>query len=208
MRVNADVTYNLARNEYLVVYDNTYDIYGLRLTGDLSHNFGGEFAIAGWPDTEIHPAVAACHRADQYLVAWQSDQGSSNDAIYARFIAGDGVLGNVYLIDDTTSPECETDVACLYSGAQYFMAWQTRYTNTRFGIWGRLVMPNETMENAIGIVQPGGAEDRTSPVVAGGHSDYLVAWEHARDGGTYQNIHGRIFTPAAIFLPLVVRNHP
>ena len=74
-RVNPDVTYNLSRNEYLVVYDNSVDVFGMRLTGDLNHNFGGEFSIAGWPDAEVRPSVAACKGADQYLVAWQSDQG-------------------------------------------------------------------------------------------------------------------------------------
>jgi hypothetical protein len=28
----------------------------------------GEFGIAGWPDTEEIPSVAACETADQYLV--------------------------------------------------------------------------------------------------------------------------------------------
>lgn len=56
-RVNPDVAYNLARNEYLVVYDNVVDVYGVRLRGDAAQLGGGEVGIAGWPDTEIHPAV-------------------------------------------------------------------------------------------------------------------------------------------------------
>jgi len=204
-RVNPDVTYNLARNEYLVVYDNAVDIFGFRLTGNLDHNFGGEFGIAGWPGTEIHPAVAACEGANQYLVAWQSDQGASNDAIYARFIAGDGTLGNVYLIDDTTSPEQEADVACNLSGTQYLVAWQTRYTNLKYGIWGRLVQPDETMEPQFGIVAPGSTADRTEPIAAGGHTNYLVVWEHQRDGTSYQDIHARLISPYMLFLPLVIR---
>lgn len=206
-RVNPDLTYNLARNEYLVVYDNAVDIFGIRLTGDLGHNFGGEFGIAGWPDAENHPAVAACRGADQYLVAWQSDQGSSNDAIYARFMNGEGTPGNVYLIDDTTSPEQEADVACNLAGTQYLVTWQTRYTNVKYGIWGRLVQPDETMESEFGIVPPGSATDRTNPTSAGGHTNYLVAWEHQRDGTSYQDIHGRVVTPYAMFIPLVLRNH-
>ncbi|NOZ48948.1 MAG: hypothetical protein GXP37_02730 [Chloroflexi bacterium] len=207
-RLNPDVTYNLARNEYLVVYDNAVDIFGFRLTGDLSHHFGGEFGIAGWPGTEIRPAVAACKGANQYLVAWQSDQGTGNDAIYARFVDGGGTVGNVYLIDDTTSPEQEADVACNLSGTQYLVTWQTRYTNLKYGIWGRLVQTDETMESVFGIVSPGPATDRTNPIAAGGPTNYLVAWEHQRDGTSYQDIHGRLVTPYAVFLPLALRNHP
>jgi len=106
-RVNPDVTYNLARNEYLVVWDNAVDIFGVRLTGDLSHDFGGEFGIAEWPDTEIHPAVAACDDADQYLVAWQSFATGTYD-IYARFVKGDGTLEGVYEVEATTSPDENT----------------------------------------------------------------------------------------------------
>ena len=204
-RVNPDLSYNSARNEYMVVYDNAQDIFGIRLTGDLNHNFGGEFAIAGWPGAEIHPAVAACRGANQYLVAWQSDQSASNDAIYARFIDGGGTIGNVYLIDDTTSPEQEPDVDCNFSGTQYFVSWQSRYTNLEYGIWGRLVEPDETLESEVEVVPPGSTASRTTPVIGGGHTNYLVVWEHERDGTSYQNIHGRLITPYKIFLPLILR---
>ena len=207
-RVNPDVTYNLARNEYLVVYDNTADILGIRLTGNLLGNFGGEFGIAGWPATEIRPAVVACRGADQYLVAWQSDQSSSNDAIYVRFIGGDGVLAGVRLIDDTSSPQQEPDVACNQAGQQYLVAWQTMYTSGKYGIWGRLVHPDETMDAGFVIVDASWRADRTAPVVAGGYNNYLVAWEHDRDGTSFQDIHGRLITPYTLFLPLVVRNYP
>ena len=205
-RINPDVTYNLVRNEYLVVYDNAVDIFGIRLTGDINHNFGGEFGIAGWPSTEIYPAVAACKEADQYLVTWQSDQSAGNDAIYARFIQGDGTVAGVYLIDDTTSPEQEADVACNQAGREYIVAWQTRYTNVKFGVWGRLVYPDETMEPSFPIIEPGPSADRTYPAIAGGFSSYLVAWQHQRDGTSYQDIHGRLVTPDEVFLPLLLRN--
>lgn len=209
-RVNPDVTYNLARNEYLVVYDNAVDIFGFRLTGDLANNFGGEFGIAGWSSIEIHPAVAACAGANQYLVAWQSDQsdqGAANDAIYARFLDGEATPGSVHLIDDTTSPEREPAVACNLSGTQYLVTWQTRYTNLKYGIWGRLVQPDATMIPQFCIVPPGSSADRTDPVVAGGHTTYLAVWVHQRDGTTHQDIHGRLVTPHVVFVPLVLRSN-
>jgi len=207
-RVNPDVTYSLVRNQYLVVYDDGADIFGVRLTGNLSGNFGGEFGIAGWPGAEIHPAVAACQGADQYLVAWQSDQSASNDAIYARFIGGDGIVGNVHLIGDVTAPDREPDVACNLAGNQYLVAWQQMYTSAKYGIMGRLVHPDETMDADFVIVDASWTADRTQPAIAGGFTNYLVAWEHQRDGTSYQDIYGRLVTPYTVFLPLVVRNHP
>ncbi len=204
-RVNPDVTYNLARNEYLVVYDNAVDIFGIRLTGNLGGNFGGEFGIAGWPSAEIHPAVAACQGADQYLVAWQSDQSASNDAIYARFIGGDGTPAGVNKIGDVTSPDREPDVACNQAGQQYLVAWQQMYTSAKYGIMGRLVHPNETMDADFVIVDASWTAGRTQPAIAGGYTNYLVAWEHQRDGTSYQDIHGRLITPYKVFLPLVIK---
>ena len=58
---------------------------------------------------------------------------------------------------------------------------------------------------AFAIVAPGASADRTNPVVAGGHTNYLVAWEHERDSTSYQDIHGRLVTPHRVFLPLVLR---
>ena len=207
-RVNPDVTYNLARNEYLVVYDNAVDILGIRLTGHLDHNFGGEFGIAGWPDAEIHPAVAACDKADQYLVVWQSSAG--NQDIYARFVKGDGTVDSVHHLRGTTVAEVEPDVACNMSGRQYLVVWQQQYSNLTgpYGIWGRLVATDKTIGPEFGIIASGGATaDRTYPALAGGYTNYLVAWEHDRAGTAYQDIHGRLIAPYAVFLPLTLRNH-
>lgn len=208
-RINPDVAYNLARNEYLVVWEKVggnSDIYGLRLTGNGISLGGGEFAIAGWPDSEGTPSVAACNIADQYLVAWQSLVIPPTDYdTYVRYVNGDGVPGNVYPIDATTAPEVEVDVSCNQGGRQYLLAWQTMYAGGYYGVWGRLAYPNETMDPSFGIVGPGASADRTQPAIAGGYTNYLVAWEHDRDGTAYQDIHGRLVTPYTLFLPLVIK---
>jgi len=206
-RVNPDVTYNLARNEYLVVYDNAVDIFGTRLTGHLDHDFGGEFGIAGWPDAEIHPAVAACDDADQYLVVWQSSAG--NQDIYARFIKGDGTVDSVHHLRDTTVAEVEPDVACNMSGRQYLVVWQQQYSSLTgpYGVWGRLVSADKTISSEFGIIDGTGSLNRTEPVVAGGGANYMTVWEHDRAGTAFQDIHGRLIAPYAVFLPLVLRNH-
>ena len=206
-RVEPDVSYNLARNEYLVVYSNgQLDILGTRLRGDAAPIGGGEFGIAGWPDPESNPAVAACRAADQYLVTWQSNRGG-NLAIYARFVNGNGSVGSVHLIDDTTSPEKNADVACDQAGSQYLIAWQTRYTNLRYGVWGRLVRPDASMTPQFPLRHPGGAAGRTRPAIAGGGVNFLVAWEHDRDGTSFQDIHGRLIAPNVVYQPMLLRRH-
>lgn len=196
------VAYNLARNEYLVVYDDFADILGTRFTGNLNHDFGGEFPIATWPDTENRPSVAACHNADQYLVTWQSDQSSGNDAIYGRFIGGDGAPGSVLKIDDTTGPEREPSVSCNNAGMQYLVAWQTEYTNLKYGVWARFVQPDGKMGDQFAVQHPGNQSHRTRPAVAGGKTSFMAVWEQERSNTTIWDVHGRLISPYAIFAPV------
>lgn len=204
-----DVAYNLARNEYLVTWDmdvsvSNEDIYGLRLTGTGGF-LGTEFVIAGWPAVEERPSVAACHQADQYLVAWQSDQdtGETDFAIYARYLNGDAVPGNVYLVDDTLSPETQVDVSCDASGDSYLLAWQSGHELPFTSIWAMAAYPNEVMDIVFNVVPPGPSDDRANPAIGGGRANSLVAWEHTRVGGNL-DIHGRL-VGYSVLLPVVTK---
>jgi hypothetical protein len=216
-----DVAYNLHRNEYLVTWDlelsaSNIDIWGMRLRGDGVPLTGGnnnpptvgEFVIAGWPSFEAAPAVAACDKADQYLVAWQSDQAPAehNYAIYARYLDGDAIPDwNVYEIDDTTSPELNVDVACNWAGNRYLLAWQSRYANPiNYGIIARTAWPNESLGPYLEVRPPGSSRDREYPAVAGGRTGFLLAWEHQRDSDGNRDIHGRL-VQYVLHLPLVLR---
>jgi hypothetical protein len=212
--INPNLSYNLARNEYLVVWDrvggsgSSDDIWGVRLRGDAVPLGGGPFMIAGWPDNEMSPAVAACNNADKYLVVWQSDVGTggTNYDIYGYFVTGDGVPEHVFWIDNTTLPEIQPSVACNNGGNQFLVAYQQRWTNLKYGITARQVFPDWSMKSAFVVVPPGASTDRTYPAVAGGKGNYLVAWEHQRDGTSYQDIYGRLVTPNMFFLPFIRKN--
>lgn len=199
-----DVAYNLARNEYVVTWDANIgggNVYGVRLSATGSVLGGGEFTLAGWPANEGRPSISACHRTDQYLVAWQSDQdtGGADWAIYGRYLDGDGVPGTVSMVDDTTAPEMEVDVSCDVGGWQYFLAWQTMYSSALYGVWGRVAYPDETMEPQFGIVQPGPSHHRWLPAVGGGRATFMTAWEHEEGFLGYRDIHGRPVFPDLLF---------
>jgi len=210
-----DVAYNLARNEYLVVWDvdiggasTGLDIHAVRLEGNGNELGGGEFGIAAWPDDEERPAVAACDAADQYLVGWQSLQSGVYN-LYVRFIQGDGTIdGGPLVVFNTAANEIELDIACNMSGQEYLVAWQQQYSNLSgpYGVWGRQVYPDKTMGPAYGILAGATGAERTHPAAAGGYVNYLTAWEHDRAGTSYQDIHGRLLVPHAVFLPLVIRS--
>lgn len=212
-----DVTYNLHRNEYLVTWDvdkssTGLDIYGKRLDGFGNELTGGtsippvtgEFPIADWPDDEERPAVAACDQADQYLVTWQSDQGTggADFAIYGYYLNGDAVPVYVELICDTTNPQLSVDLACNADGDGYLIAWQDKYVGGEYSVWARLAFPNWSLGPDFEVVGPRDDADREFPGVAGGKSNYLVAWEHDRDFGVNKDIYGRIIG-YMIYMPLL-----
>ncbi len=212
-RVNPAVAYNLARNEYLVAYDDGVDIFANRLTGAGIALGGGEFGIAGWPDTELHPAVAACRNADQYLVTWQSLVGTNNYDVYARYLTGAGLLdGGPLVVEDTTVSEIEPAVGCNEAGNKYLIAWQQQYSSAvgPYGVWGRMAFPDKTMGDASGIFAPvsGMTMEAMKPALAGGRANYLVAWEHLRDGTAFRDIHGTLISPHTLFLPTLRRVFP
>jgi hypothetical protein len=206
VRIHPEIAYNLARNEYLVVYDNTFDIFGTRYTGTGSPLAGGEFAIAAWPGTEELPSVAACKETDQYLVAWQNNQPD----VYARFIQGDGTSdGGPLHLEFTSVEEVKPQVACNAAGNRFLVTWQQQFSSLTgpYGIWGQFVNTNKTLGEQFSLMTPtsGVAAEFTTPVVAGGGANYLTVWEHDRPSTAYQDIHGRLITPYAVFLPAIIR---
>jgi len=204
-RVNPDIAYNVARNEYLVVTDNGVDVFGTRLRGDGQSLGGGEFGIAGWPSTESHPSVAACRAADTYLVGWQSLEGADYN-IFARYVDGDGTPQSVHQIDATTGDEIAVDVSANHAGTQFMLAWQTLYASDKYGIWARTASTQAELGEQFVVVHATNSRDRTAPAVAGGHSGYMTVWEHDREVSGQQDIHGLLTSPHALQVPLVFRN--
>ncbi len=216
-RDDSDIAYNLARNEYLVTWDvdmgfGNLNIMGIRLNGQGIPLLGGdpyqigEFTIAGWPDLEEKPAVAACRVADQYLVTWQSDQGTgeADFAIYARYLSGEAVLGSVVLVDDTPSLQVEASIACNHAGNKYLLAWMDKVVGGEYQIFSRFARTNGTLEEPFGIMGPRYQADRQLPALAGGKNNFLSAWMHDRDGGTDIDIYGRLIG-YFVYLPLINR---
>jgi hypothetical protein len=208
-RVNPEISYNLARNEYLIVYDDTDDVFASRYTGKGQLLGGSEFGIAAWPGAETLPSVAACREKDQYLVAWQNPQPD----IYARFVSGDGSLDGVVLhLEYTSVDEIKPKVACSQAGGIFMVTWQQQFSSKTgpYGIWGQFVNTDKTLGANFGIMTPtsGVAAEFTSPVATGGGSNFLTVWEHDRAGTVLQDIHGRLISPYALYLPLTLHNSP
>lgn len=204
--INPDVAYNLARNEYLVVYEkNCYDILAARLEAN-GNDLGSQISVATWPDAESAPAVAACTTENQYFVAWQSQVGSPEYDVYGRFINGDGTVADVLHMGDTSVYERSPDVSCNAGARHYLVVWEQQFNNLSgpYGVMGRLLHADKTQDAKFTIINPGTLpDDHWEPAVAAGSPGYLVAWE--RDLSGYRNTYGRLVWPDAVYLPLVLR---
>ena len=205
VRVNPSLAYSNFRNEYLVTFDNGFDIFGVRLRPDGTIFPGGEFTIAGWPDAETYPAVASCPGWDQYLVLWHSLTTNGDYDIFARFLSGGGSAGAVWTVHNWIIDEQHPAVACSANGRRYLVAWEQQDSNFITGIWGRTIDTAAAMTTAIEIVSAGTNANRARPALAGGTPGSLVVWEHAREGTAFIDIHGKLFWPHALYLPLILR---
>jgi hypothetical protein len=214
-RFNPAVVFDSIADRYLVVWaydtqgDGTdWDIYGRYLpwNGPVGSQQG--IAIADSTKNEQHPAVAACARANQFLVVYQQTRnGGTDDDIFGSFLVGNGTLTGPFFVGGTIAQQGAPHVSCNYDGGEYFVAWHDMYANPqyRFGIWGKWLKPDNTSNGDFEIVAPSDLRDRLNPAVASGRSTTLVVWEHFRETNpAYRDIWGSILTHYAVFLPFII----
>ncbi|MBW6466586.1 MAG: PKD domain-containing protein [Brevefilum sp.] len=196
-RLHPAVAYNQVMNRYLVVFDNYNDsiysttnenIYGQRISG-AGALLGGEFAIAGWPDDELVPAVSACPLST-FLVTWTSVQ-SGGKRVYARFVDFEGTPSSIVTqIESATtgSPFVPAALAC--KEYQLMAVWQKYGGGSLVGVSGRIAQFNETYEPIMEVAPPV-YPHREKPAVACSSPNCLVIWEERNTEG-YAEIYGRI----------------
>ncbi len=177
-RLRPDITYNLARNEYLVAFDDDIDIFAARIAGNGALIAGGEFKVAAWPDAENRPAAAACAAADQYLVTWQSSTVNKHD-IYGYLLSGAGAPQKVINIQGASLEETSPEVICDPTGQNYLVIWQQEYGlgASTVGWATRRIHPDGQMDGVWGYMGPG---DLALPILAAGDVNLLAVWEQKR----------------------------
>jgi hypothetical protein len=210
-----DVTYNLSRNEFVVVWDEDVgdgqmdlDVRAIRLDFAGGVMGVGEFAVTTSTSNEQHPTVAACSQADEYFFAWQQQVNqSANENIFGRMMSGTGVLGQSYGVAGTTLPQRYPEVSCNPGGTEFLLAWHDQYAQPllRWGVWAEVIGTNFAVKPAFQVVAPSGTADRLYPAVAYGNKSALIVWQHSRDVGSFLDIWGQLVWPYTVFLPLLRR---
>ncbi len=190
------VAWNLAANEYLVVWQDArnsqQDIYGRRVSAG-GFALGGDFKISGPGATsdEWAPAVVWSGTANEYLVVWQDERSSGTrgwDIYGQRVTAAGAPAGGNFRISAAGAISDDTTPAVAWNGTanEYLVVWEdSRSVSTRgVDAYGRRI-------SAAGIPQgtdfrisgPDATSDDWTPGVAwnGTANQYLVVWRDDRN---------------------------
>jgi hypothetical protein len=190
------VAWNLAANEYLVVWQDArnsqQDIYGRRVSaGGLA--LGGDFKISGPGATsdEWAPAVVWNGTANEYLVVWQDARSSGTRGwdIYGQRLSASGApVGPNFRISALGATLDDTTPALAWNGTtnEYLVVWEdSRSVSTRgVDAYGRRVSAAGVPQGAdFRISGPDATSDDWTPAVAwnGTANQYLVVWRDDRN---------------------------
>lgn len=220
---NPALAYNLARNEYLVVYTRldtnaaggpNKDIFGWRLRYDQVKQ-GSELQISYLTPDELQPSVAviptAAPESGRYLVAYQVDfydtsHNYEDSDVWGQIVQGDGTLmfpGAYFVIQGTEAHETMPAVAGSQSSHDFLVTWTATNPPDYIisSIIARTVYPNGSKLTAYWM---GGFFGNNSSVAAGRGGDYLAAADDITLFGN-RDLYGRLMGNRAN-LPLVVKS--
>lgn len=212
-----DLAYNLARNEFLVVWaegaGTTYAVLGRRVKMDGgAGTVGGIFTIANTSTDDIYPSVAALPSpagVGQYLVTWRYVYSLSDRDIYAQRVAGDGsgAVGSPIIISNPAADQGSPAVAGNETSGQYLVAW-SHASAPPFMFTGIRARAVSTGGDLLGQEEGVGGIVASQPAVSAGSGEgFLVAYQDTPLDASYSGIYGRLWG-LRNYLPLVVKAAP
>jgi hypothetical protein len=202
----SDVTYNIAADEYLVVWRQNFsgddwNIWGARMYGEDGAVVPTPGPIdTAWTDQD-HPAVST-NTQDRYLVVWQQglDLPTDDWEIYGRELDITGSpVDNSFAIAYSTDDEIYPDVAINGADNQRMVAWQ-RHIDSAFAIWQRGWFPEDLTLPPPFEVAPA-SYIWYPPAIAASPSGFLSVYEKRID--TNVCIYGRMYSNFHTYLPYV-----
>ena len=210
-----DVTYNIAADEYLVVWRRMWapadgDIKAARLGGFSGQvvNPPGVFTVNSVTEDQLLPAVAT-NQQHRYMVVWQHafpGPCCDWDIRGQELDVNGGLVGSVFTIAATTDDETSPAIVARPGPVRDYLAVWQRSTSTGEQIWAY-----HRRDDHIEVLQvaDGAFWDHENPAAAWGRTGSLIVYEGDSQGDptVYRHIYGRRWVPNAVFLPLVVRSY-
>jgi hypothetical protein len=206
----ADVAYNVAADEYLVVWrrmatDTDGDIWRARVRGDNGAVVPpGEDDLIDDDKDQAHPAVAT-NGQDRYLVVWQNGSSTwptTDWNIYGYELDLSGWQADPYHYSYAYSTDSEylADVVMNWATGERFVVYRRIFPSDHEEIWGSMWTPWGGMKRF--QIAPNAASYEDSPVVAAGNPGYLIVYDKHVSG--IRNIYARLYGLPAVYLPTIL----
>ncbi len=204
-RSYADVVYNTAQHEYLVVWQHEADgalpdIHARRVSGN-GQLLGGEIALGTGAALRLRtaPAVAYASTSNKYMVVWESYvQGALSTDIEAQIVSPSGALeGSNFMVasGDNSNSHSDPDIAYNRSRNEYLVVWNWHDKVAKnYDIKARIVTRDGVLLGSDLLVGHS-SKNEYGPAVTGMPTQpnagyYLVVWR-IDYGATDTNIFGR-----------------
>jgi Ca2+-binding RTX toxin-like protein len=192
-----------SQGDFVVIWTSEgQDGSGTGIFGQRYNNIGNpvgiEFQVNAQTDGgQLNPAVAIDDSGD-FVVAWQSDSGSSDQdgyGIYAqRYSASGNPLGHEFLVNRTTRGDQITPSVGVDASGNFTIVWASENQNSDgFGILGQRFSETGRRIGSEFQVNSQDANDQTLPAVAvSPTSDYVAAWQDDSLSAGNQDISAQI----------------
>jgi hypothetical protein len=212
--MEADVVYDAATDEYLVVWIQIFsrtstsvdnDIWGARLRGldAASVSPAGGYRINGAPEDQSWPSVAVDSSGGYVMVWTQYVLGSfSDNDVYCQDLDSSGNPPNpAYAVTSFHDYQGIPDIATDQITNRRFITWW-RLTGSECEVLGLQWQPGPQFIFwfPFSITPTNGVED---PLVVAGRPGFLVVYSNTLNNKNH--IFGRMWWPQAVYLPLVTR---
>lgn len=197
---------------YLVVWEDGYNIYGSRVDPSANVLDPEGFEISAVPGVQAFPSVA--FDGANYLVVWFHFRELSGEGIFGARVDPSGTVldpGGVPISFATDHWYGLPSVA--FDGTNYLVAWgDNRYVDPYIDIYGARVDQSGSVLDSSGFGISTAPGRQSYPSVAFDGTHYLVVWEDLRSGssrdiyGARVDQFGGVFDPEGIAICTAARD--
>lgn len=171
------------------------DIYGARVS--FAGGVGAQFPISTGVFDKVYPAIAAL--GADYLAVWEDNRIGPDPDIFGARITAAGVGANFPIC---TFGGGQKEPAIAANSQNYLVVWHDSrfFTPQKFNIYGTRVSAAGSVQDPGGFMITDRPNRETSPGVAAGANNFLVAWADDRNNSSLSDIFASFISPSATVL--------
>ncbi len=196
-REHPAIAYNSALDEFLVIWDDEYDIddhdiYGRIISGTGSL-IGSEYSIDYSSSDDSLPDLVYNPVSGEYLAVRERYYVDQSEIFANRLDANGAPTGSGFYVADDSIDESAAAVGCNTATGNYLVIWNQQTASGNYDIYGQLVTAAGVLSGGL-IPISTATGDQLHPQLAynDAFNEFLVVWQDGRsDGDIYgQRLNG------------------